>query len=37
MRNSNLQTIDEPVAQWSPGDLGKLLSRLGGAEGRGNG
>lgn len=37
MRSSNLQTIDEPVAQWRPGDLGRVLSRLGGEEGRGNG
>lgn len=22
MRSSNLQTIDEPVTQWRPGDLG---------------
>lgn len=37
MRSRNLQTIDKLVAQWRPGELGKLVSRLGGEEGRGNG
>ena len=37
MRSSNLQTIDEPVAQWRPGDLGRVLSRHAGEEGRGDG
>lgn len=34
MRSSSLKTINEPVAQWRPGDLGKVLSGRVGEKGR---
>lgn len=37
MRSRNLQTIDKLVAQWRPGDLGRVLSGRVGEEGRGDG